>query len=88
MSLKEWALRILTPDKKFPLENLYNKDKETHRHFDHAIQVLNKDTFEITNDNFTTTGTNSDNIENPDLKGLDTSVCVCVSGLRFRSGVL
>ncbi len=56
------------------MENLYNKDKETHRHFDHAIQVLNKDTFEIINDNFTTTGTNSDDIENPDLKGLDTSV--------------
>ena len=73
-SLKEWALRILTPDKKFPLENHYNKDKETRRHFDHAIQVLNKDTFEITNNNFTTTGTVSNNIENPDLKGLDTSV--------------
>jgi hypothetical protein len=56
------------------LENLYNKDKETCRNFDHAIQVLNKDTFEITNDNFTTTGTDSDKIENPDLKGLDTSV--------------
>jgi hypothetical protein len=74
MSLEEWALRILTPGKKFPLENLYNKDKETRRHFDHAIQVLNKDTFEITNDNFTTTGTNSNDIENPDLRGLDTSV--------------
>jgi hypothetical protein len=75
-SLKEWALRILTPDKKFPLENIYNKDKETLQQFDHAIQVLHKDTFEITNDNFTTTGTNSNDIENPDLKGLDTSVCV------------
>jgi hypothetical protein len=73
-SLKEWALRILTPDKKIPLENLYDKDKETRQHFDHAIQVLNKDTFEITNDNFTTTGTDSDDIENPDLKGLNTSV--------------
>ncbi len=71
-SLEEWTLRILTPDKKFPLGNLYNKDKDTLRHFDHAIQVLNKDTFEITNDNFTTTGTNSDDIENPDLKDLDT----------------
>jgi hypothetical protein len=76
-SLEEWALCILSPDKKFPLENLYNKDKETRRRFDHAIQVLNKDTFEITNNNFTTTGTNSNDIENPDLKGLDTSVCVC-----------
>ncbi len=56
------------------MENLHNKDKETSRHFDHTIQVLKKDTFEITNDNFTTTGTNSDDIENPDLKGLDTSV--------------
>ncbi len=74
MSLKEWALHILTPDKKFPLENLYNKDKETRWRFDHAIQVLNKDTFEITNNNFTTTGTNSNDIENPDLKGLNTSV--------------
>jgi hypothetical protein len=73
-SLEEWTLRILTPDKKFPLKNLYNKDKETRRHFDHAIQVLNKDTFEISNDNFTTAGTNSNDIENPDLKGLDTSV--------------
>jgi hypothetical protein len=73
-SLKEWALRILTPDEKFPLENLYNMDKETRPRFDHAIQVLNKDTFEITNNNFTTTGTNSDDIENPYLKGLDTSV--------------
>jgi hypothetical protein len=73
-SLEEWALRILTPGKKFQLENLYNKDKETCRRFDHAIQILNKDTFEITNDNFTTTGTDSGNIENPDLKGLDTSV--------------
>ncbi len=72
-SLEEWALRILTPDEKFSLENLYNKDKETHWRFDQAIQVLNKDTFEITNDNFTTTGTNSNDIENPDLKGLDTS---------------
>jgi hypothetical protein len=35
-SLKKWALRILTPDEKFPLENLYNKDKETRRRFDHA----------------------------------------------------
>jgi hypothetical protein len=77
MSLKEWALRILTPAKKFPLENLYNKDKETSRSFDHAIQVLKKDTFEITNNKFTTTGTDSDDIENLDLKGLDTSVCVC-----------
>ncbi len=51
-----------------------NKDKETIRRFDHAIQVLKKDTFEITNNNFTTTGTNSNDIENPDLKGLDTSV--------------
>ncbi len=59
---------------KLPLENLYNKDKETSWHFDHAIQVLKKDTFEITNDNFTTTGTDSVDIENPDLKGLDTSV--------------
>jgi hypothetical protein len=73
-SLEEWALPILTPDKKFPLENLYNKDKETRRHFDHAIQVLNKDTFEITNNNFTTTGTHSNDIENPDLKDLNTSV--------------
>jgi hypothetical protein len=73
-SLKEWALRILTPDKKFQLENFYNKDKETRRCFDHAIQVLNKDTLEITNDNFTTTGTDSDDIENPDLKCLNTSV--------------
>jgi hypothetical protein len=64
---------ILTPNKKFPLENLYNKDKENSRHFDHVIQVLKRDTFEITKNNFTTTGTNSDNIENPDLKGLDTS---------------
>ncbi len=71
---QEWALHILTPDKKFPLENLYNKDKETRRRFDHTTQVLNKDTFEITNDTFTTTGTDSDNIENPDLKGLDTSI--------------
>jgi hypothetical protein len=46
-------------------------DKETRQCFDHTIQVLNKDTFEITNDNFTTTGTDSDDIENPDLKGLD-----------------
>ncbi len=59
---------------KFPLENLYNKDKETCRRFDHAIQVLNKDTIEITNSIFTTTGTNSKDIENPDLKGLNTSV--------------
>ncbi len=44
-SLNEWALRILTSDKKFPLKNLYNKDKETHQRFDHAIQVLYKDTF-------------------------------------------
>jgi hypothetical protein len=73
-SLEEWALRILTPDKKFPLENLYNKDKEISRCFDHAIQVLKKDTLEITNDNFTTTGTDSSDIENPDLKGLNTSV--------------
>ncbi len=36
--------------------------------------VLNKDTFEIINNNFTTTDTDSDDIENPDLKGLDTSV--------------
>ncbi len=56
------------------MENLYNKDKETRRRFDHAIQVVNKDTFEITNDNFTTTGTDSNDIENPDLKDLDTSV--------------
>ncbi len=56
------------------MENLYNKDKETRWRFDHAIQVLNKDTFEITNNNFTNTGTNSNDIENPDLKGLDTSV--------------
>jgi hypothetical protein len=61
-SLKEWALHILTPDKKNSLENLYNKDKETCQRFDHAIQVLNKDTFEITNDNFTTTGTRSANL--------------------------
>jgi hypothetical protein len=73
-SLKEWALRILTPDEKFPLENLYNKDKKTRRCFDHAIQLLKKDTFEITNNNFTTTGTDSNDIENPDLKGLNTSV--------------
>jgi hypothetical protein len=73
-SLEESALRILTPDKKFPLENLYNKDKETHWCFDHAIQVLKMDTFEITNDNFTTIGIYSNDIENPDLKGLDTSV--------------
>jgi hypothetical protein len=55
------------------LENLYNKDKETSRHFDHAIQVLKNDTFQIT-DNVTTKATNSNDIENPDLKGLNTSV--------------
>ncbi len=65
---------FLHQTKKVPLENLYNKDKETRQRFDHAIQVLNKDTFEITNDNFTTTGTDSNDIENPDLKCLDTSV--------------
>jgi hypothetical protein len=73
-SLKKWVLRILTPDKRVPLKNLYNKDKETRRCFDHAIQVQNKDTIEITNDNFTTTGTNSNKKENSDLKVLNTSV--------------
>jgi hypothetical protein len=36
--------------------------------------LTEKYTFEITNDNFTITGTNSTDIENPDLKGLNTSV--------------
>ncbi len=46
--MEEWALRILQPDQKFQMKELYDNDPETAQHWDGVMEGKKCATFKIT----------------------------------------